>query len=715
MLKLSKTLTRFGLPSLFKSFHSSKPHKALVEIFVDGTPIKVDSSYTIFQACQEAGVIIPRFCYHERLAVAGNCRMCLVEVEKSPKPIASCAMQVMPGMRVNTKSEKTRIARGGVMEFLLANHPLDCPICDQGGECDLQDISQVYGYRQGRYMEYKRAVENKNLGPLVQTWMTRCIHCTRCVRFAREIAGVYNLGATGRGKSTEIGTYVESMITSELSGNLPDVCPVGALVNGPYAFTSRPWELKNYNSVDVMDSMGSAIQIDTRGSEIMRILPRVHEEINEEWLGDKSRHAFDGLKFQRLTTPLQRAPDNTFTELSWQEALEKVAKELNSVSGDEISAIIGEFADVESIVALKDLLNRFDCDNFEIRTDAPKFNADFRSSYVMNSRLTGVEEADLLLLVGTNPKYEAPVFNSRILKAVNHNGLKVALLGSAVDLTYKYTHLGNSTQTLLDIAEGRHPFCAQLANAKLPMVLVGAKTLERPDGRAVLETLRTVAQNSPIINKEAGWNGFNILHSDAARVGALDIGINSIPNPNAKKPKIVFILGADNIRTEDIPEDAFVVYLGTHGDNGAYFADIVLPGAAYTEKTTTFVNTEGRVQMSKMVVPPPGQARNDWEVIRALSEEAGQSLPYDNIEEIRYRIAELAPHLLKYDYIEPTVFGEYGVRALKNSEELNLTPLVDHIDNYYQTDAISRSSVNMAKCSTAFNIHKFSNFRSSIP
>lgn len=391
--------------------------------------------------------------------------------------------------------------------------------------------------------------------------MTRCIHCTRCVRFSDEIAGVPDLGTTGRGRATEIGTYIEKMLTSEMSGNLVDVCPVGALTNGPYAFTSRPWELKSFYSVDLMESLGSAIQIDTRGSEVMRVLPRIHEEINEEWISDKTRHAFDGLKYQRLTVPLERKPDNTFSELMWDEAVTRVAQQLDSVSGNEISAIIGEFADVESVVALKDLLNRLDCDNFEVRTDAPKFNADFRSSYLMNSAIQGVEDADLLLLIGSNPKQESPVFNSRILKNVRHNDLKVAVLGTPADLTYDYMHLGNSTKTLLEIAEGRHPFCTRLANAKRPMVIVGGKLLERPDGKALLEACHTIAEHSPVISDEEGWNGFNILHTNAGRISALDVGIPVVPRPDAPTPKVVFILGADNIRVDDIPEDAFVVYL----------------------------------------------------------------------------------------------------------------------------------------------------------
>lgn len=716
---------RWYLPRSLRGFHSTNKLKKEVQVFVDDHPLKVDSSYTIFQAAHEAGVVIPRFCYHERLSVAGNCRMCLVEIEikdprgnyvRSPKPVAACAAQVSPDMKVHTKSEKTRIARGGVMEFLLANHPLDCPICDQGGECDLQDISQVYGYGTGRFNEYKRAVEDKNFGPIIATSMNRCIHCTRCIRFAEEVAGTTDLGTAGRGRSTEISTYVEKMLTSELSGNLADVCPVGALNHGPSRYQNRSWELKTVESIDAMDSLGSVIDLNFRGAELMRVLPRVHEEINEEWISDKSRYSYDGLKKQRLTYCMQRKPDGTYAELKWPEALAVVGQKLNATkSGSEIAAIIGEFSDVESVVALKDLLNRYDCDTFEIRSDAPKLNADLRASYLMNSRIQGVEESDLLLLVGVNPKYESPVFNARILKATRRNDLKVAVIGTPADLTYDYLHLGNSTKTLVEIAEGRHPFCGRLANAKLPMIIVGARALEREDGAGILSALNTIAANSNVVSARNKWNGLNILHKEISRAGALDIGISSTKvNKSGAKPKVVFILGCDSIKTEDIPEDAFVVYVGTHGDEGAYFADIILPAAAYTEKSTTYVNTEGRPQVTRLAVTPPGQGKVDWEIIRALSEECGQTLPYDTIEEIRYRIAELAPHLLKYDYIEPTAFSELAVKAGSRPAQINLTPLEDTIDNFYQTDAISRSSVTMAKCSTAYNHLKFSNFKQNV-
>lgn len=499
-----------------------------------------------------------------------------------------------------------------------------------------------------------------------------------------------------------------------MSGNLIDLCPVGALTNGPYAFTSRPFELMQTETIDLMDAIGANVQVDARGSEVLRVLPRINEEVNEEWLADKGRFSYDGLKKQRLNVPLVKKADGTFEEMDWMTAISQVADKMNEVSGDQMAAIIGEFADVESVIALKDLMNRFDCDNFEIRSDATKLNADLRSSYMMNSRIEGIEDTDFLLLVGVNPKTEAPLLNARILKSITNNKLKVAYIGPAADLGYEVLHLGNSTRTLIEVAEGRHPVCARLANAQLPMILTGARTLERTDGQAIQSALSTIALHSPVINESLGWNGFNVLHKDGARVGALDVGVSNNYNQNLK-PKFVFILGADNIRTSDIPEDAFVVYLGTHGDEGAYFANVILPGATYMEKTATYVNTEGRVQVSRLVVPPPGQAKEDWQILRALSEECGVALPYDSYEELRYRMGELAPHLLKYDHIEPSLFGKVALQSQVVSSNMHITPLNDQLDNYYQSDAISRSSTIMAKCSAAFNPDKFSNFKSRVP
>lgn len=445
-------------------------------------------------------------------------------------------------------------------------------------------------------MEYKRAVEDKNIGPLIKTSMTRCIHCTRCVRFTEQIAGEFTLGQVGRGKTNEISTYIENMVTNELSGNVVDLCPVGALNNLPYSFTARPWELKSNYTVDVMDGLGSNIDVHTRGSDTMRILPRINDEINEEWISDKSRHAFDGLRKQRLHVPMSRQADGTFKELTWEEALSIASQKLGSVNGNEIQGIIGQFNDIESILAFKDLLNRLNCDNIDVRRNAPHFNADFRSQYLMNSRVTGIDETDLLIIIGTNPKVESPVLNARIRKAVNVNGLDVALIGSAPNLTYDYHHLGNTAEVLKDLAEGNHPFSERLAKAELPMVIISTSTLERSDGAAIMNYIYKLGENSNLINKKEKWNGINILHNEASRVGALDLGIVPRTDLKSLKPKVVYLLGADNFRHEEIPDDAFVIYQGHTGDEGAYYADLIIPGASYLEKQGLFVNTDGRPQ-----------------------------------------------------------------------------------------------------------------------
>jgi NADH dehydrogenase (ubiquinone) Fe-S protein 1 len=483
------------------------------------------------------------------------------------------------------------------MEFLLANHPLDCPICDQGGECDLQDISSVYGYTEGRFMEYKRAVEDKQLGPLIKTSMTRCIHCTRCVRFTELIAGEWTLGQVMRGKQNEITTYIEKVVSNELSGNVVDLCPVGALNNAPYSFQARPWELKSNYSIDVMDAMGANIDAHTRGSDLLRILPRINEEVNEEWISDKSRHAFDGLKKQRLVVPMSRNEDGSFAELTWEEALSTAATKLTGVTGEQIQGVIGQFQDVESIVAFKDLLNRLNCDNIDVRSNSPNMSADFRSQYLMNSRITGIDETDMLILVGTNPKTENPVLNARIRKAVMLNGLKVAVIGPANNLGYNYTHLGNSLDALKELASGSHPYCAELGEAQLPMIVVGQDTLTRSDAEATNNLVNELASKTNLINEEEAWHGVNILHKEASRVGALDLGI--APKRAMDGAKLVFLLGSDDFDHRDIPEDAYVIYMGTTGDEGAYYADLILPAASYLEKQGTFVNMDGRVQQTR--------------------------------------------------------------------------------------------------------------------
>ncbi|KAL9847740.1 NADH-ubiquinone oxidoreductase 75 kDa subunit, mitochondrial isoform 1-T3 [Geothlypis trichas] len=679
-----------------------------IEVFVDGHPVLVNPGTTVLQACEKAGVQIPRFCYHDRLSVAGNCRMCLVEIEKAPKPVAACAMPVMKGWNILTNSEKSRKAREGVMEFLLANHPLDCPICDQGGECDLQDQSMMFGSDRSRFRESKRAVEDKNIGPLVKTIMTRCIQCTRCIRFASEVAGVDDLGTTGRGNDMQVGTYVEKMFMSELSGNIIDICPVGALTSKPYAFTARPWETRKVESIDVLDAVGSNIVVSTRTGEVMRILPRLHEDINEEWISDKTRFAYDGLKRQRLTQPMVKNEKGVFVYTSWEDVLPRVAGVLQSVEGKDIAAVVGGLVDAEALIALKDLLNRLNCDTLCTEEIFPTAGAgtDLRSNYLLNTKIAGVEEADVLLLVGTNPRFEAPLFNARIRKSWLHNDLQVALVGSPVDLTYRYEHLGESPQILQEIASGKHAFSKVLDNAKKPMVVVGSTALQRSDGAAILAAVSTIAQNSRATSGAgADWKVMNILHRVASQVAALDLGFKpGVEAIRKSAPKVLYLLGADAgaITRQDVPEYCFIIYQGHHGDVGAPMADIILPGAAYTEKAATYVNTEGRAQQTRVAVTPPGMAREDWKIIRAVSELAGLTLPYENLDEIRKRLEEVSPNLVRYDDVEEAnYFIQANELAKLAKQQLLADPLVPPqltIKDFYMTDSISRASQTMAKC-----------------
>ncbi|XP_034007150.1 NADH-ubiquinone oxidoreductase 75 kDa subunit, mitochondrial [Trematomus bernacchii] len=680
----------------------------MVEVFVDGKSLEVETGTTVLQACEKAGIQIPRFCYHERLSVAGNCRMCLVEIERVVKPVAACAMPVMKGWNILTNSEKTRKAREGVMEFLLANHPLDCPICDQGGECDLQDQSMQFGSDRSRFTEGKRAVEDKNIGPLIKTIMTRCIQCTRCVRFASEIAGVEDLGTTGRGNNLQIGTYVEKMFMSELSGNVIDICPVGALTSKPYAFTSRPWETRKTESIDVLDAVGSNILVSTRGGEVMRVMPRLNEDINEEWISDKTRFAYDGLKRQRLTQPMVKDDAGQLTATTWEDALTRVAGALQSVQGNEVAAIAGGMADAETLVSLKDLLNRLDSENLCTEEVFPMSGAgtDLRSNYLLNSRITGVEECDLLLLVGTNPRYEAPLFNARIRKSWLHNELRVAMVGHNVDLSFTYDHLGEETSVLKELANGTHPFCEVLSAAKRPVVVVGSSALQREDGAAILSVVSSIAQNARTSSGvEEGWKVLNVLHRVASQVAALDLGYKAgVDAIRANPPKVLFLLGADAgcITRADLPKDSLIIYQGHHGDVGAPMADIILPGAAYTEKNATYVNTEGRSQHTRLAVSAPGMAREDWKIIRAVSELAGVTLPYDSVEEVRSRLAEVSPNLVRYDDVEEAnYFKQANELAQAVNQELIASPLVPpqlSAKDFYMTDSISRASQTMAKC-----------------
>lgn len=680
----------------------------LLEVFVDGKPIMVEPGTTVLQACEKVGVQIPRFCYHERLSVAGNCRMCLVEIEKAPKPVAACAMPVMKGWNILTNSEKSRKAREGVMEFLLANHPLDCPICDQGGECDLQDQSMMFGSDRSRFTEGKRAVEDKNIGPLVKTIMTRCIQCTRCIRFASEVAGVDDLGTTGRGNEMEVGTYIEKMFMSELSGNVIDLCPVGALTSKPYAFTARPWETRKTESIDVLDALGSNIVVSTRGGEVMRILPKMHEDINEEWISDKTRFAYDGLKRQRLTQPMVKDDNGYLVPASWEDVLTRVAGVLQSVQGKDIAAIAGGLVDAEALVALKDLLNRLNSDNLCTEEVFPNSGAgsDLRSNYLLNSKIAGVEEADVLLLIGTNPRYEAPLFNARIRKSWLQNDLQVAVVGSPVDLTYTYDHLGDSPQIIKDIATGKHPFSKVLNQAKKPMIVVGSSALQRKDGAAIHAAVSSLAQNARSSSGvPENWKVLNILHRVASQVAALDLGYKpGVDAIRKNPPKVLFLLGADAgcITRQDVPKGCFIIYQGHHGDAGAPMADVIFPGAAYTEKPATYVNTEGRAQETLVAVSPPGMAREDWKIIRALSELAGVTLPYDNLNAVRNRLHEVSPNLVRYDDVEEANYFKQAAELSQLANQQFLAePLVApqlSIKDFYMTDPITRASQTMAKC-----------------
>ncbi|RZC40576.1 NADH-ubiquinone oxidoreductase 75 kDa subunit, mitochondrial [Asbolus verrucosus] len=683
---------------------AKKPEK--IEVFIDDKPVLVEPGTTVLQAAALLGIEIPRFCYHERLAVAGNCRMCLVEVEKSPKPVAACAMPVMKGWRIKTDSEMTKKAREGVMEFLLVNHPLDCPICDQGGECDLQDQSMAFGSDRSRFTDIdfsgKRAVEDKDIGPLIKTIMTRCIHCTRCIRFASEVAGVDDLGTTGRGSGMEIGTYVQKFFLSELSGNVIDLCPVGALTSKPYSFTARPWEIRKIDSIDVLDAVGSNIVVSTRTGEVMRILPRTNEEINEEWLSDKARFAYDGLKRQRLVTPMLRGSDGELKPVDWETALLSVAKVLKN-AGSSVGAIAGGLADAEALVALKDLLNRVGSEDLCTEHTFPLDGSgtDLRSSYLLNNKIAGAEEADFVLLIGTNPRFEAPLLNSRLRKGYVHNELELALIGPKVDLTYEYDHLGDDPELIKQIASGNHPVAKRLKSAKKPLIILGADTLQRSDGAAILSAVQSLAASASV---PENWKVLNILHKVASQVAALDIGYT----PGADKirenrPKVLFLLGADegSIEKSDLA-DCFMIYQGHHGDRGASIADAILPGVAYTEKQATYVNTEGRAQQTLPAVTPPGQAKEDWKIIRALSEIIGVKLPYDDLNEIRCRLSQIAPHLTRYgDAEDANYFKQAGELAKSVHSKLSNSPIdveIKELKDFYMTDSISRASPTMAKC-----------------
>jgi NADH-quinone oxidoreductase subunit G len=669
------------------------------KVKINGEELEVPAGITVLQACELAGIEIPRFCYHERLSIAGNCRMCLVEIKPGPpKPQASCALPVGDKQEIFTNTPMVQKARNGVMEFLLINHPLDCPICDQGGECDLQDQAMAYGFDRSRYHENKRAVPDKELGPIVKTSMNRCIHCTRCIRFATEVAGIEELGATGRGESMEVTTYVRHTLQSELSGCIVDLCPVGALTSKPYAFEARSWELGKTESVDVMDAQGCNIRVDTRGVVVMRVLPRLNDDINEEWISDKTRHAVDGLRFQRLDRPYVRK-QGKLVEATWGEAFDAITAKLGNLDGGKIAAIAGDQCDAESMVALKDLMAALGSPNIDCRQDGAKLDGP-RGSYIFNAGIRGIDQADAILLVGTNPRWEAPVLNARIRKRYLHGPCPIGSIGPVVDLTYPVERLGAGPASLRDLVDGNGSFFDKLKAAKHPLVIVGMGAVARPDGAAVLALARALVEKLGAVRDD--WNGLAVLHTAAARVGGLDLGL--VPGEGGRDVEgilagcekgevaAVYLLAADEIDTSRLSK-AFVIYQGHHGDAGAHRADVILPGAAYTEKNGTYVSTEGRVQQGFRAGYPPGEAREDWAILRALSERLGKRLPYDTLDQVRSRLVSANRGFAALDQQQPGAWGDFGEPGAVSD-----APFIAPITNFFMTCPISRASRTMAEC-----------------
>ena len=673
------------------------------KLTVNSIEVEVEQGASVLQACEEAGFEIPRFCYHERLSIAGNCRMCLVDMERAPKPIASCAMPAADGMVISTQTDRVKKAREGVMEFLLVNHPLDCPICDQGGECDLQDQAVGYGHDGSRYKEAKRAVEEKQMGPLIKTIMTRCIHCTRCVRFATEVAGVPDLGAIGRGEQVEITTYLEKTIASELSANVIDLCPVGALTSKPYAFISRPWELNKTESIDVMDAQGSNIRIDARGNQVLRVMPRLNEDVNEEWISDKARFAIDGLKTQRLDKPYVKRDNGKLEAVSWDEAFAAIAKNLKKVKPNNFGVIAGDQIDAETLFAMKLMMEKIGSPHMDCRQDGADIDGNARGSYLFNSTIAGIDEADAILIIGSNPRIEAPVMNARIRKQYLASGLPIAYIGQSVDLTYPAEYLGSNASILADIAENNHPFCNTLQSANNPMIIVGNGVYTRHDAKALLHHISEIVKTFDVVHK--GWNGFNALHNAASRVAGLDIGF--LPGKSGKsaramladaadeKMAMIWLLGADEIDANML-ENTFVVYQGHHGDVGAHCADVILPGATYTEKNGLFLNFEGRVQEVRRAAFPPGDAKDDWSIIRAFSAVIGQPLPFDTHEACRQMLVSSFPHFAEIGQIRSSRWKKIG-KSGKISDE----PISAGLTEFYMTCPISRASQTMADSRTS--------------
>jgi NADH-quinone oxidoreductase subunit G len=657
---------------------------------INGTEIEVANGTSLLQAAEMLGYEIPRFCYHDKLSVPANCRMCLVEVKGAPKPVASCAMACGENMEVFTDTAMVKKARNGVMEMLLINHPLDCPICDQGGECDLQDQAVGYGFDRSRYTEDKRAVKDKDLGPLIKTVMTRCIQCTRCVRFGEEIGGVPELGLLNRGEDVEISTFIEKAVSTELSGNMIDVCPVGALTSKPYAFTARPWELRKTETIDVMDAVGSNIRVDTRGNEVMRVLPRLHEGINEEWISDKTRFAYDGLKRSRLDRPYVRdAQTGKLRESTWEEALQVVADKFKSTTPQKRAALVGQLCAAEEMFAIKTLMNQNGSEYVDGLIHGINIDASNRAGYLFNSGIAGIEQADAILLVGTNLRSEAAMINARIRKTWLANRIKIGAIGCVDNFNYPVVRIGNGIDSLKNIAS--HSFAQTLKNAKRPMIIVGVGAFMCNDGMAIQKLVREVAEQFNIIKDD--WNGFNVVHSFAGQVAALDLGLTNTGDLSSQE--FVYLMGVD----ADLPinKNAFVVYQGHHGDKGASRADVILPAAAYTEKDGLYVNTEGRVQLGKRAIAPVGDAREDWKILRALSSLIGDALPFDTLYQLRTVLTKAYPHFAEIDQLPKTSWGAFGRDGTISND--SFTPAVT---NFYNTNVITNASKIMQECTTQF-------------
>ncbi|MFT7098239.1 MAG: NADH-quinone oxidoreductase subunit G [Rickettsiales bacterium] len=673
----------------------------MAKITINEQEITVQDGITLIQACEQAGVEIPRFCYHERLAIAGNCRMCLVEVSPGPpKPVASCATNVADGMKISTNSPMVKKAREGVMEFLLANHPLDCPICDQAGECDLQDQSMAYGKTTSEFLEHKRSVKDKNLGPLVATQMTRCIHCTRCVRFITDVAGTAEMGAAGRGETMEITSYLEKNLTSELSGNIIDLCPVGALTSKPYAFKARSWELSKTESIDVMDAVGSNIRLDSRGLEVMRILPRLNEDINEEWISDKTRFCYDGLKVQRLDQAYIKE-NGKLKPASLAEAYKFIAQNIKGLKGEEIAALSGRLSSVEEVTALKILMEKLGSDNIDCREIDSSIDANDPASYIFNTTISGIDNADSCLIIGVNPRTVAPIINARIRKRFLSGKLKIAAIGVDADLTYKYDNLGNEVKILQDILDGTSSYNENLKKSFHPMLIIGEEVLRGDEGKKILNLAKKIAEKYKMIDEK--WNGFNLLHSNASLTGSLFCGfvskdqtINSssiIQKAAKSKIKAIYLLGADDIDLSKLT-DCFTIYQGSHGEKGVEFADVILPGAAFTEKEATYVNIEGRPQLTSRALFPPKDAKDDWKIIDDLAKILGHDLGLGSISSLRATISKTNPAFENYDFITKHVWQKSGDVDSPNF----LEKISAGKSDFFNSNVIARLSKTLNQC-----------------